>query len=277
MGLPTERALIDGIGLEYEVRGAGEPVLLVHGNYQAHAFAPLLAEPALTGRYRLISYHRIGYANSSHTDAPVSIAQQAAHGRELLRHLGVLRAHVVGHSYGGAIALQLALDAPEAVHSLALLEPALFAVDSAEEFLEGLGPAFGMYAAGEKAAAIDFLQRAWFGPDYRSVVERALPPGALEQAVADADTFFQLEVPAHQEWAFTREDAARVSQPVFAVRGADGLPFFREVAELLREWLPQTETFVLPNATHALQMQNARAMAEGLAGFFTRHPLPLST
>jgi hypothetical protein len=62
-------------------------------------------------------------------------------------------------------------------------------------------------------------------------------------------------VPAHQEWAFTREDAARVSQPVLAVRGADGLPFFREVDELLQEWLPQTETFVLPNATHALQMQ----------------------
>jgi pimeloyl-ACP methyl ester carboxylesterase len=272
-----ERALIDGIELEFEERGAGEPALLVHGNYQPDAFTPLLVEPALAGRYRLINYHRIGYANSSHTDAPASIAEQAAHGRELLGHLGVRRAHVVGHSYGGVVALQLALDAPEAVHSLALLEPALFAVDSAEEFLEGLGPAFGMYAAGEKAAAIDFLQRAWFGPDYRSVVERALPPGAFEQAVADADTFFQVEVPAHQEWAFTKEDAALISQPVLAVRGADGLPFFGEVTEVLREWLPQTETFVLPNATHALQMQNPRAMAEGLADFFARHPLPLST
>ena len=42
-----------------------------------------------------------------------------------LQHLGIERAHFVGQSYGGAIILQVALDAPETVHSLALLEPAL--------------------------------------------------------------------------------------------------------------------------------------------------------
>ena len=248
----------------------------MHSNYLADAFAPLLTELANTGRYRLISYHRVGYAGSSRTEAPVSIARQAAHGRELLRHLGVRQAHIVGHSYGGAIALQLALDASNAVCSLALLEPALFAVPSAEQFLQELGPAFGMYTAGDKAGAIDFLQQAWFGPDYRSVIERALPPSAFEQAVADADTFFRVEVPAHQAWGFTREVATRIGQPVLAVRGADGFPFFREVTELLQDWLPQTETFVLPNATHALHTQNPRGMAEGLAGFFVRHPLPVS-
>jgi hypothetical protein len=48
------RARIDGKVLEYEVRGAGEPVVLVHGAHIADAFAPLLAEPTLTERYRLI-------------------------------------------------------------------------------------------------------------------------------------------------------------------------------------------------------------------------------
>jgi hypothetical protein len=60
------------------------------------------------------------------------------------------------------------------------------------------------------------------------------------------------------------------------VRGADGHPFFREVIELLQDWMPQTETFVLPNATHALQMQNSYGMAESLARFFARHPLPIN-
>jgi 3-oxoadipate enol-lactonase len=77
-----ERATIDGTELEFDAVGSGAPVLLVHGTYLADAFAPLLAEPALAGRYRLISYHRVGHAGSSHTDGPVSIAQQAAHGRE---------------------------------------------------------------------------------------------------------------------------------------------------------------------------------------------------
>jgi pimeloyl-ACP methyl ester carboxylesterase len=46
----------------------------------------------------------------------VSIVQQAAHLRALLRHLDIARAHLVGHSSGGNIALQLALDAPTLVH-----------------------------------------------------------------------------------------------------------------------------------------------------------------
>jgi len=41
-------------------------------------------------------------------------------------------------------------------------------------------------------------------------------------------------------------------------------------------WLPQAEPFILPGATHALQMQNPRGMAEALAGFFARHPLPVA-
>jgi pimeloyl-ACP methyl ester carboxylesterase len=72
-----------------------------------------------------------------------------------MQYLGVACAHVVGHSYGGTIALQLALDAPEAVHSLALLEPALLsAVPGASQFMEAMGPVLQMYEAGNKAGVV---------------------------------------------------------------------------------------------------------------------------
>ena len=74
-----DRTTIDGIELEYMVLGAGEPVVLVHAGIFADWFKPLLQEPALIGRYRVVSYHRIGYAGSSRVAGPVSIAQQAAH------------------------------------------------------------------------------------------------------------------------------------------------------------------------------------------------------
>src|SRR5687768_12027855 len=108
-----QRGALDGISLEYEVHGTGEPVLLVHGALVADWFAPLLVESSLTERYSLINHHRIGYGGSTHVGAPVSIADQAAHFRALLKHLGVERAHVVGHSSGANIVLQLALDAPQ--------------------------------------------------------------------------------------------------------------------------------------------------------------------
>ncbi len=93
----TERAQVNGVELEFQVWGAGEPVLLIHGSILADAYAPLLAEPRLTEQYRLISYHRRGFAGSTHPDGPVGIAQQAADGRALMQRLGVDRAHVVGH------------------------------------------------------------------------------------------------------------------------------------------------------------------------------------
>ena len=55
-----ERASLDEAELEYEVSGTGEPVVFIHGAFIADTFRPLLAEPTLAGRYRLILYHRRG-------------------------------------------------------------------------------------------------------------------------------------------------------------------------------------------------------------------------
>ena len=69
--------------------------------------------------------------------APFMIGQQVADARALLRHLGITRAHIAGHSYGAAIALQWALDAPDEVQSLALLEAPLFCGDPLRPNLRG--------------------------------------------------------------------------------------------------------------------------------------------
>jgi pimeloyl-ACP methyl ester carboxylesterase len=276
------RAAVDGVELEYEIRGTGEPVVLIHAGVFAEWFRPLLDEPAV-GRYRVVHYHRVGYAASGRVAGPVSIADQAAHLRALLRHLGIDRAHIVGHSSSGSIALQLALDAPHMVHSLALLEPALLAVSSGPQVAkEVLLPALQRYGAGDRAGAVETFMRGVAGPAYRAVLDKMLPR-AFDQGVADADTFFGQELPALRQWSFTREDARRVTQPVLAVMGAksdevrptSGGPsrVYRERQELLLAWLPNVEPFVLPDATHLLHVQNPRGMAEGLSNFFARHPL----
>jgi len=105
--------------------------------------------------------------------------------------------------------------------------------------------------------------------------ERVLP-GALGQALVDVDTFFQVELPALQEWQFTAELAQRMTQPALVVLGETSeavSPTFREAYALQQAWLPRAEGFVLPGATHMLQAQNPRGMADGLAAFFSRHPL----
>ncbi len=235
-----ERAHIDGIDLEYEVRAGGEPVVLIHAGVCADFFAPLVDQPALA-RHTLLRYHRVGYAGSSRVSGPVDFALQAAHCRALMHHVGIKRAHVVGHSSSASMALQLALDHPEAVQSLALLDPARPAAPSAaqrEMIRTVVDPALERYRAGDRAGAIDSWMRGTCGPDYRAVLDRALP-GAVDQAVADADTFFGQELPAVMLWAFGPEQAARITQPALLVLGEHsiaGLPRApRPPARLARE------------------------------------------
>jgi pimeloyl-ACP methyl ester carboxylesterase len=264
---PMERARVDGTELEFEVTGAGEPVVLIHGALIAEAYAPLCAESALNSRYRLVRYHRRGYAGSSPARAPFSLAEQAADCRALLRHLGIERAHVVGHSSGAVIALRLALDAPEVVHSLVLLEPALLNVPSGALLTEALRPVLEQYGAGDKEGAADSFLRWAVGSDYRAWLDR-LVPGAFQR---------WLPTPTlTSASSFRRADAQRITQPVLAVLGAESAsiwPGWNEVQERLREWLPQTEPFVLAGANHALQKRDPCGAAEAIAPFLARHPM----
>jgi pimeloyl-ACP methyl ester carboxylesterase len=267
---------VDGGVLEYEVVGTGEPVVLIHGALLAEAYAPLCAEPSLTTHSRLVRYHRRGYAGSSRVAPPFSIAQQAADCLAVLRHLGIEQAHVVGHSSGGTMALRLALDAPQLVHSLTLLEPALMDVPSGEQLGEAFGPVLQRYGAGDKEGAVDSFVQWAIGPDYRTWLDRMIP-GGYDQMVADADTWFGVEFPSLQEWFLTREEARRITQPVLGIFGSESAsiwPGWAEVQERLREWVPQTDLFVLAGANHALQEKDPHGVAEAMAQFLARHPMP---
>ena len=265
------RAAVAGIELEYEIRGAGEHVVLVHHGAGADWFAPLLEAPALTGRFCLLRYHRAGYAGSSRLPGQLTFTEESERFRGLMRALGIKRAHVVGHSASACIALQLALDVPDIVHSLALLEPALMAVPSPPD----VSRALELYRAGDTASAVHTFLRATCGPNAHSVLEHVVP-GAIQRALDDADTFFGNELPALRLWSFGPDEARRIQQPALAVLGENSDTRFHQRHQLLLEWLPHVEPFVLSNAGHLLHLENSVDLARGLAEFFARHPLGVS-
>lgn len=270
----SERAKVNGAELEYKIQGTGEPVFLIHGAIVADAFEPVLVESSVRDRYQLITYHRRGYAGSIRPEGPVTIEEQAADAHALIRHLGLDRVHVVGHSYGGTIALQLGLDHPEVVHSLTLLEPALLAVPSGPEFgRQTVEPAYGAYSAGDKERALDIFMRGVESPNYRQHIGPGLPAGAWEQALVDLDTLFQVELPALLQWQVGPDDVRRITQPVLSLTGSESTPSIRESHQAILRWFPQAEPGVIDRATHALQMMNPQDVAQVLAAFLARHPL----
>jgi len=269
-----ERATVGDVELEYELKGLGEPVLLIPPGPLARGFLPFLSEQALIDRYRLIRYHRRGQAGSTRAAGPVSFADHASDAASLLDHLGVGRAHVAGHSTGGAIALQLALDHPEVVQTLALLEPSIFAVPSAEAFLKKAEPSLQAYGAGDREGAMAGFLSVVSGLDWgtcRAVIDERVPGGA-DRALEEADFFVGIDLPALNARTFGPEQAASISQPVLSVLGTKSERLFVEVGELLRSWFPQIEELTLAGAGHLLHTERPEPAAEGLAEFFGRHP-----
>jgi pimeloyl-ACP methyl ester carboxylesterase len=203
----VQRADIKGIQLEYQISGAGDSIVFIHGAFIADSFRPLLAEPALADRYKLITYRRRGYGSlkANFDTMPTTAAQQSADCAGLLRHLGIERAHVVGHSFGGCVALQLALDAPELVRSLALLEPALFVGASAQSYRNSLLQSRERYRVeGARAVMEEFLRARW--PRYtRSGLEQVVS-GGFDEALADAPTTFEMDI-GLTNWTFDKDQA----------------------------------------------------------------------
>lgn len=266
----TQPVSVDGVDLAVTEQGTGEPVVFVHGGLIAESFAPVCA--ALGDRYRLVRYHRRGYAGSGGRPGPVSVARDAADCVGLLDALGIARAHVVGWSHGGAVALQVASTRPDRVASVAVLEPALLQVPSAPEFAEAIGPIVARRAAGDPAgAAADFSAAIW-GPDWRAMLERRIP-GGVQQMEKDAALLFDSDLPALQAWSFGPEEAAAVTHPVLHLAGSDALPIIEDVRVRIRTLLPQTEETLIDGANHSFAVTRPEEVAAALEAFWARHPV----
>lgn len=163
---------------------------------------------------------------------------------------------------------------PEAVHSLALLEPGLMVGQSGQGYRQALMLGEQRFREfGPWVVVDEFLQARW--PGYRDRLDQ-IQPGAFEQAVLDAPAWFERDLPAQLKWTFGEAEARRITQPVLSVLGGDSDALwsrFGETHRLLLEWLPHGEGFILPGTTHFLQMEDPHGMADGLSDFLRRHAL----
>ena len=176
-------ASLDGVELEYELRGEGDPVVLIHWGVCAAWAAPLLDAPALNERFQLLAYDRAGFGGSSRLEGPLDDGRPRPALPAAPGQLGIGPAHVVGHSSSALIALQLAADDPDVVRTLALLDPARPAPQTEIQaaFLRDVaGPSIARFREGDVDGAVDTWMRGVFGPGYRAVLDDALP-GAAEQ------------------------------------------------------------------------------------------------
>ena len=135
----------------------------------------------------------------------------------------------------------MALDHPEKVHTLTLLEPTLVSLPLGGPFLEAAGPVFEAYRSGDHSGAFAMFVAAASGLGWevcRALLEERIP-GVVAQSIKDADTFFGVELPAITEWKFGLEQAAAIRKPVLSVIGAETQRLWVEIAAFLHSSPPQ--------------------------------------
>jgi pimeloyl-ACP methyl ester carboxylesterase len=109
-----------GCSFHYRVEGSGEPVVFIQG-VGLHGDGWLPQTQQLKSEFRCITFDNRGMGKSQPAGASITVPQMAEDTLAVMDDAGVASAHMVGHSLGGAIALQVALTAPRRVSSLSLL------------------------------------------------------------------------------------------------------------------------------------------------------------
>jgi pimeloyl-ACP methyl ester carboxylesterase len=260
---------IPGAELEVFDWGTGDPVVFIQTALTADELLPLAEQSVLDEGFRKIVYHRRGYAGSTPAVDGSSIGQDAEDCRALLAALGVPSAHVVGYSYSGAVAMQLAADHPAVVRSLVLIEPPPVHTASAHEFRAANERLIRSRHDRGPAAALDEFLGLAIVPRWRQVIE-ARVPGSGAQMVHDAVTFFDVDLPALLSWTFTKADAARITCPVLFLGGSDSGAWFQQVRWLLQEWFPHASVMVLQGADHSLTVTHTAEVAAETVNFLRR-------
>ena len=199
-------------------------IVLIHGGIIADANIPLVTfSDILTKSYNILHYHRRGYGKSvNKKNNHIGILQHVEDCREIMDFLNIKRAHIVGHSIGGTIALQLASTYPAYIKSLILLEPAITGYNefTNEQVIQEFQPLIQMYDIGQKNEAIDVFMKIAIGTHYKDIITNVLPSNSFELAVIDAKTFFHEKIPSMKSWTFTKTQTRDlVNTPVLHIRG----------------------------------------------------------
>src|SRR5690606_6420511 len=113
----------EGTAVEVREAGTGEPLVLIQTALAPDELVPLSRERAIADTHQVLDVRRRGYGASSRDDGPGSVVRDAADCLAVLDALGARPAHIVGTSYSGAVALELAAREPGAVRTLTLIEP----------------------------------------------------------------------------------------------------------------------------------------------------------
>ena len=224
----------NGVRLYYEEHGQGAPILCIHGTSSSAMVWREAAIDTLGGLGRVITYDRRGCTRSERPEPyATSVVQHAEDAAALIDVLDAAPAVVIGRSYGGETALELALRRPGKVRALVLLEAAALALDTeAMEWADDLRRAVEEASARDPGSVAEAFLRRVLGDE----AWEGFPVALREMFAANSPAVLaEFRGPSLEA---TAEDLSRVGVPTLLVTGSDSPPAFRRVTDRIAAAIP---------------------------------------
>ena len=248
-------------------------LLFLHGgNQSAHSWD--LVSLHLADRFHIIAPDQRGHGDSEWArDADYSSHAMAADAHAILSHFNIDQPIVIGHSMGGMNTLRLALEQPDLLDRLVL-------VDVGPELSEAGAKTIRNFVVDNREFddLEDFIQNVQKYDPYRSRehIERTVKYNLLKRAdgkyISKRDHGPRLattQTQREQSDRFSLSDASSISQPTLVIRGANSNLFSPEAAQRFAEALPQGQLKTVPDSGHNVHGQNTSGFIAALIPFLT--------
>lgn len=258
---------INGAPLYYEVSGAGRALVLLHEGFtDSRMFDDQMT--AFASQYRVVRYDRHGHGRSGTPAGPYT-----HHGalRDLLRHLGIERAAVLGMSAGGGVALDFTLAYPELVEALIPVAASINGYAASDETLRGWGQIGAALQAGDVPGAVELTLRMWVdGPRRDPSQVDARVRERMREMIVHYYTIRGDDPPALEPPAIGR--LAEIRVPSLVIAGEGDVPDILAQAELLCTTIPGARKALIPEVAHVPNLERPEQFNRLVLDFLAARP-----
>jgi pimeloyl-ACP methyl ester carboxylesterase len=262
---------VNGGDLCYDVRGHGHPLLLLHAGIADSRMWDDQIEP-FAQHYQVVRYDMRGWGRSAVVPGPLAHHEDAA---ALLRVLGLEKAHVLGVSFGGYVAVDFTLAHPEMVTALVLGAPI---VSGYEPSSEGMQRFFAQEEEalnrGDLEVATEVNLRMWVDGPWRA--PDRVDPSVRERVRQMQLQAFQLPTPEGVEVqelappAITR--LAEIQVPTLIIVGEQDVPEFVAISDIVTAGIRGAQKEVIPGVAHVPSMEKPGFFNEIVLSFLSDLP-----
>ena len=260
-------ASVNGTSLYYEVRGQGFPLVLISGGGSLDRRAWDNQFETFAESYRVIRYDIRGIGKSARP------TESFSHSRDLyalLKFLKIKKAHVIGLSFSGAIAIDFALEHPAMVDHLILAATGTSDDAKSKANVDGVLALSAIARKEGLARAIQFIVDLPFFITQENSAARE----KIRQIYLDNHDMFESEFPLVRLWQPTEPAAIKrlseIRARVLIIEGENDHPAYREMTGKLVSGISGARKILIPNGTHLLHMDKPKEFNQAVLEFLSK-------